>query len=207
KIKKEKKRADKLLHNILPREIATELKTRGVVKPRHFSSATVMMIDFVGFSKLSKSLTPEQLIADLDICFKKFDCISANHNLEKIKTIGDAYLCVGGVPESNTTHPVDCIEAAIEIIAFLEAWKAEKILSRESFFECRIGIHTGPLVAGVVGDKKFAFDVWGDTVNITARIESASEPGKINISETTYELIKQKYECIPRGKIEIKNLQ
>ena len=205
KIEMEKERGDELLHNILPLDIAEELKANGYVKPRHFSSATIMLIDFKNFSLISRSLTTDQLIADLDHCFKQFDQITTKYQLEKIKTIGDAYLCAGGIPESNASHPFDTIEAAREILSFLYDWKIEKTTLNEPYFEGRIGIHTGPVIAGVVGDKKFAFDVWGDAVNIAARIEANGEAGKINISNTTYELIKHKYTCTHRGKITIKN--
>ncbi len=205
-IEKEKNRGDELLNNILPIEIANELKANGFVKPRHFSSATIMLIDFKNFSRISKSLTPQQLIAELDYCFKNFDHITEKHRLEKIKTIGDAYLCVGGVPTSNSTHALDCIAAAREILDFLDGWKVKQVAQNEPFFEGRIGIHTGPIIAGVVGAKKFVFDIWGDAVNTTARVETSGEAGKINISQTTYDLVKSKVQCIPRGKIAIKNL-
>ena len=204
-IEKEKKRGDELLNNILPKEIANELKATGKVKPRHFSSATIMMLDFKDFSNITRSLTPEGLIAKLDYCFKSFDHITAKHGLEKIKTIGDAYLCVGGVPKSNQTHPFDCISAAREMLVFLEDWKKDQIILNEPYFEARVGIHSGPVIAGVVGDKKFAFDIWGDAVNIAARIESSGEAGKINVSQTTYDLVKHKFSCSHRGKIPIKN--
>jgi class 3 adenylate cyclase len=164
-----------------------------------------MMLDFKDFSGISRSLTPEGLIAKLDYCFKNFDRITAIYRLEKIKTMGDGYLCVGGVPKSNQTHPFDCIEAAYEMLTFLEEWKTEQMSLNELYFEARIGIHSGPVIAGVVGDKKFAFDLWGDAVNIAARLESSGETGKINISQTTYDLVKHKIACTHRGKIPIKN--
>ena len=153
-IEKEKSRGDELLNNILPAEIADELKANGFVKPRHFSSATIMMIDFKDFSKISKSLTPQQLITELDYCFSNFDRITEKHQLEKIKTIGDAYLCVGGVPRINATHAMNCIEAAQEMLDFLAEWKVTQKAKNEPSFEGRIGIHTGPIIAGVVGAKK-----------------------------------------------------
>jgi len=205
-IEKQKIRGDELLNNILPEEIANELKSKGFVKPRHFSNATIMLIDIKDFSNISKSLTTNGLIDMLDHCFKNFDRITSKHRLEKIKTIGDAYLCVDGVPESNATHPNDCIEAAREILGFLYEWKVEQMKKNELFFEVRIGIHSGPLIAGVVGDVKFVFDVWGDAVNITARVETSGEAGRINISQTTYDLVKNKFKCIHRGKISAKNL-
>ncbi|MFT5168477.1 MAG: class 3 adenylate cyclase [Saprospiraceae bacterium] len=202
---KEKKRGDQLLNNILPKEIASELMQTGTVIPRHYSSATIMMIDFKNFSGISKAITPEQLITDLDYCFTEFDEISERFRLEKIKTIGDAYLCVGGVPTSNTRHPFDCIEAAKVMIAFLNKWNEKRILKYQPVFEGRFGIHTGPVIAGVVGGKKFVFDIWGDAVNICAGMEKSGEVGKINISQTTFNLVKTIYECTHRGKIEIKN--
>jgi len=204
-IAEEKKRGDELLYNILPKEIANELKATGKVEARQFSSATIMLLDFKNFSGISRSLTPEGLIAVLDYCFKNFDRITEVHRLEKIKTIGDAYLCVGGLPKTNQTHPYDSIKAAREMLAFLKQWKVEQMALNEPFFEARIGIHSGPVIAGVVGDKKFVFDMWGDAVNIAARVESSGEVGKINISQTTYDLVKHKITCRHRGKIPIKN--
>ena len=201
----QKARGDELMNNILPEEIATELKATGRVKPRHFSSVTIMFIDFQNFSQTSKSMTSDKLINMLDYCFRHFDRITTKHKLEKIKTIGDAYLCVGGVPESNDSHPFDSIAAAQDIFAFLNDWKNKQMSLREPFFDARIGIHSGPLVAGVVGEKKFAFDIWGDAVNIAARVESSGEVDKINISQTTYDLVKSKFDCQHRGKIPIKN--
>jgi class 3 adenylate cyclase len=204
RIKIERKKSKALLHNILPKSIARELKIKGRVKPRHFSSATVMLIDFAGFSRVSKMLLPEDLIYKLDFCFRNFDRITIEHRLEKIKTIGDAYLCVGGVPESNLSHPSDCIEAGFAILAFMEDWKTKQQAKKEAYFDVRIGIHTGPVIAGVVGDQKFAFDIWGDTVNITARIETAGEAGRINISQDTFDLLQDRYDCSYRGAVNVK---
>jgi len=204
-IENERQRADELLHNILPIEIAQELKLTGAVQPRHYSSATIMMIDFKDFSKISQTLTTDQLIDKLDYCFRNFDTIMYKYNLEKIKTLGDGYLSVGGVPQSNLTHPFDCINAANEILHFLKRWKEKQIAKKEAYFEGRIGIHTGPVIAGVVGEKKVAFDIWGDAVNIAARVESSGEKGKINISHSTYQLVSKKINCTHRGKIPIKN--
>ena len=206
-LEEQKQKTEDLLHNILPIGIANELKNTGIVKPKHYSSATIMLIDFKNFSVLSRQLTSEQLVTDLNFYFKRFDRITTQHRLEKIKTIGDAYLCVGGVPESNPTHPIDAIQAAQEIQNFLIGCKKARIAKGEPYFEGRIGIHTGPVVAGVVGEKKFAYDIWGDAVNVAARVESKGEVGKINISETTFQLIQGKFTCTHRGKIPIKNLE
>ncbi len=204
-IAKEKLRGDQLLHNILPEDIATELKETGRVIPRQFAKASIMMLDFKNFGIKSREMSPAKLISILDYCFKNFDRIISTHGLEKIKTIGDAYLCVGGVPEPNQCHALDSIRAAQDILVFLAEWKAEQVSKKEPFFEARIGIHTGEVIAGVVGDKKFAFDIWGDAVNISARVEAASEANQINISQTTYDLVKGQVNCQHRGKVPIKN--
>ena len=205
-IEKEKKRGDTLLGNILPKDVARELMASGSVEPRQYKSATVMFIDFKDFVSISQSLTTNELIVKLDYCFKNFDRIAARHRLEKIKTIGDAYFCAGGIPEINDTHATDCVEAALEIMRFLRQWKTEQIAADRPYFEARIGIHTGPVITGVVGETKFAYDVWGDTVNIAARIEAISEPGKINISKTTYDLVKDSYQCEQRETIALKSM-
>lgn len=205
RIAKEIKNSRRLLLNILPESIADELKENGRVRPQHYSSATIMFIDFVNFSLISKSMTPEKLVEELDSCFTTFDEISEEFNLEKIKTMGDAYICVGGVPTSNTSHPFDTLRAAQRILDFLRQCKEEKLRLQEPYFEARIGINTGPVLAGVVGAKKLTFDIWGDAVNVAARLQTTGSPGRINISESTYLLINHKYQCEPRGKIAIKN--
>ncbi len=204
-IEEERDKSDKLLLNILPNAIAEELKKNGSANARKYESATVLFSDFVNFTAISKAMSPEDLVDLLDNYFTLFDEIIEKHQLEKIKTIGDAYMCVGGLPEENSGHPVDVINAALEIQETLELKKVEHQKNGIPFFEARIGIHTGPLVAGVVGSKKFAFDVWGDTVNVASRIESSSEPGKVNVSASTHDLIQDKFHCISRGKLPIKN--
>ena len=187
----EKKKSDNLLLNILPEKTADELKKHGHSKPQHFSEVSVMFIDFVKFTNIAEKLTPEALVEEIDFCFRKFDEIVSRHGIEKIKTIGDAYLCVGGLPEVNSTHAQDCIKAGYEIQEFLMARAQEKEAENQEFFESRIGIHSGPLVAGIVGIHKFAYDIWGDTVNTAARMESAGEVNKINISKSTYNLVSE----------------
>ncbi len=204
-IEEEKEKSDKLLLNILPSVVANELKLNGTAKARKYQTATVLFSDFVNFSSISKSLTPEQLVSLLDFYFKLFDDVIEKHGLEKIKTIGDAYMCVGGLPEKTNSHAQDVISAALEIQTILDQQKLEHEKKGQPYFEARIGIHTGPLVAGVVGSKKFAFDIWGDTVNIASRLESGGEPGKVNISGVTHELIQNQFSCTSRGKIPIKN--
>ncbi len=203
-IQKETEKSEKLLLNILPEETAKELKQNGKVQAKQFGSVSVMFTDFKEFTNISQNLSPEELVKSVDFYFSKFDEIIEKHGLEKIKTIGDAYMCAGGLPFPTIDHADKMIQAAFEIAKFMEASKNKNDESIKSF-EVRIGINTGPVVAGVVGTKKFAYDIWGDTVNVASRMESTSLPGKINISETTYELIKDKYDCEYRGEINAKN--
>jgi len=203
-IANEKERSDNLLLNILPEETAQELKDHGKVKAKRYEQVTVLFTDFVGFTSYSQDLEPEELVASVDHYFSKFDQIVERHGLEKIKTIGDAYMCAGGIPEPDEGHVVKIIEVAFEFIRFLEESKSG-MKENITPFDVRIGLNTGPVVAGVVGTKKFAYDIWGDTVNVASRMESNSEPGRINISEYTYELIKDKFDCEYRGEIKVKN--
>jgi class 3 adenylate cyclase/Flp pilus assembly protein TadD len=205
KIKKEKKRSDELLLNILPDEVANEIKLNGSSKPKTFSMVTVMFTDFKDFTHVSQNISAELLVAELDYCFSAFDKMLQKYKIEKIKTVGDAYLCASGLPVSSFTHATDMVSAAIEISNFMLQRKKEKELKGEIPFEIRIGIHTGPVVAGIVGVKKYAYDIWGDTVNVAARMEQNSEAGRINISGSTYELVKDKFKCVHRGKIQAKN--
>ncbi len=203
-ISREKKKSEKLLLNILPEDTAKELKLNGKVKAQKYESVTVFFSDFKGFTRYSEKLSPEALVETVDHYFSKFDAIMEKYGLEKIKTIGDAYMCAGGLHDSETDHAQRMVRAAFEIAAFVEETKKD-ISASDLTFDIRIGINTGPLVAGVVGTKKFAYDIWGDTVNVASRMESMSEPGKINISHSTYELIKEEVECEYRGEIEAKN--
>jgi len=202
-IAEERHKSDRLLLNILPEEIAHELKTRGFATPRLYESATVLFTDFINFTQLSLKLTPDDLISELDECFLAFDEICEKYGLEKIKTIGDAYMCAGGLPIPNDTHPVDAVRAALEMSAWLDRRNREH--PKALFKEMRIGIHTGQVVAGVIGKNKFAYDIWGDAVNLAARLEEHGASGRVNISGATAEAVAQRFRVTKRGKIEVHN--
>ncbi len=204
-IERERQRADSLLQNILPEKTAEELKTNGTVKPVHYESVTVLFSDFKNFTTIAETMSPEALVRELDEYFRAFDAIVVRHGLEKIKTIGDAYMCAGGLPEPNNTHALDTVRAAMEMQQTIRALAGKKAAAGQPFFEMRIGINTGPVVAGVVGSHKFAYDIWGDTVNVAARLEHGGEPGKINVSETTWEKVREEFNCTFRGKLPAKN--
>lgn len=205
-VEKEKERSEELLLNILPQFVAEELKENQKVKTRMIKQCTVIFTDFIGFSAISKIVTPQELIAALDECFRAFDNIIVKHKIEKIKTIGDSYMCASGVPRTTKTHAIDAVSAAFEMVAFLDEWNKKREKKGLERFDARIGIHSGPIIAGVVGVTKFAYDIWGDTVNVASRIEGQSSAQKINISSTTYELIKEHYQCSKRGSISVKNM-
>jgi class 3 adenylate cyclase/Tfp pilus assembly protein PilF len=203
RISKEKQRSEHLLLNILPEEVAEELKEKGSAEAKLIDHVTVLFTDFEGFTAISEHLSPKDLVNDLNICFSEFDRIVGEHHLEKIKTIGDAYMAAGGLPTPNDTHASDVVKAAFKMRDFVEAVKARKIEAGLPYFEIRIGIHTGPVVAGIVGVKKFQYDIWGDTVNTASRMESAGEVGKVNVSQATYKLLKDDADLAfeNRGKI------
>ncbi|MBL0137782.1 MAG: hypothetical protein IPP86_04530 [Bacteroidetes bacterium] len=201
----EKKKSDDLLLNILPEEVAEELKAKGSADAKQFQDVTVMFTDFKGFTQISEKLSPSELVSEIDYCFKAFDAIIGKHNIEKIKTIGDSYMCAGGLPVVNLTNAVDVVSAALEIQEFMKQHLLKRNREGKEPFEIRIGIHTGPVVAGIVGLKKFAYDIWGDTVNIASRMESSGEAGKVNISGSTWQLVNHKFQCTQRGKIHAKN--
>jgi len=192
--------SDRLLLNILPERIADELKKNGSVVPVEHDAVTVVFTDFVGFTASSEFRDPADLLRDLDDCFTAFDGIIEKFQLEKLKTIGDAYMFAGGVPTDLDNHAVRAVEAALEIIKFVAARR----VTNDRFWQIRVGVHTGRLVAGVIGRKKFIYDVWGDTVNTASRLEAAGEPGRINISQATYDLVKEKISCTFRGEIAVK---
>lgn len=206
RIKKEKDRSEELLLNILPYETAQELKTKGTADAQHIDEVTVLFTDFKGFTQLSEKLSPKELVAEINDCFSEFDRICERHGIEKIKTIGDAYMAAGGLPTANHTHAVDVVKAACEIRDFMHRryTSVANQLSVENRFQVRIGVHTGPVVAGIVGLKKFQYDIWGDTVNTANRMETSGEVGMVNISHSTYELVKDKFNCTYRGEVEAK---
>lgn len=201
----EQKKSDDLLLNILPEETAQELKETGTAQSRHFELVTVIFTDFKNFTRYSENISAGDLVREIHFYYSAFDRIIEKYNIEKIKTIGDGYMCVGGLPVSNTTNPADAVYAAIELRDFIAGVKKEREAAGQRFFDVRIGIHSGPVIAGIVGVKKFAYDIWGDTVNVASRMESSGAAGEINISGTTYELVRDRFECEYRGKIDVKN--
>jgi class 3 adenylate cyclase/tetratricopeptide (TPR) repeat protein len=204
-ISAEKQRSDNLLLNILPHEVAEELKAKGSADAKHFDMVTVLFTDFKDFTQISETMTATELVEELNVFFKAFDNIITKLNIEKIKTIGDSYMCVGGLPFPSDSHATAVVYAGLEIQKFVEQHSSERLKKGLIPLQIRIGIHSGPVVAGIVGLKKYAYDIWGDTVNTASRMESSGEAGKINISGSTYELIKDDFTCTPRGKVMAKN--
>ncbi|MBU0765815.1 MAG: response regulator [Bacteroidetes bacterium] len=204
-IMQEKEKSETLLLNILPKETARELKEKGSATPRMYRRTTVMFTDFINFTKACEGLSPQELVDELHLYFAHFDDIMEKHYLEKIKTIGDAYMCAGGLPIRNNSHAINAVMAGMEIQRFIKDLNEKRSADGKTVWNLRCGIHSGPVVAGVVGKKKFAYDIWGDSVNIAARMEQSGEPGRVNISETTYEFIREYFECEYRGKINAKN--
>ena len=198
-------KSEMLLLNILPWKVADELKTQGKIEPESFESVSVCFTDFVGFTQIAESLTPAQLVSELDFCFSEFDKIIEKHRLEKLKTIGDSYMFAGGIPIETATHAIDCTLAALEICRFMENLKEKNQTEGKEYWSLRLGINSGSLIAGVIGNRKFAYDIWSDTVNTASRCESSGEVGKINIGEPTYHLIRDFFDCEYRGKIPAKN--
>lgn len=201
-IREEKKISENLLLNILPEEVAQELLEKGTTTATFYEDVTVMFTDFVNFTEAGERMTSQELVDELHTCFKAFDEIIDKYNIEKIKTIGDAYLAVSGLPVPDEDHATLMVQAANEIRDYMEQHRQEV---GDRTFEVRVGLHSGEVVAGIVGVKKFAYDIWGDTVNTAARMEQNSAPGKVNISETTYELVKDSFSCTYRGELPAKN--
>ncbi|MCB9224171.1 MAG: adenylate/guanylate cyclase domain-containing protein [Crocinitomicaceae bacterium] len=204
-IAKEKEKSEELLLNILPKRVAEELKEFGKTSSRSYSNATIMFTDFKGFTKFSEKLTPEEIVQIIDGYFRAFDEIIEGYDIEKIKTIGDAYMCVSGIPEETENHAHIMIKAALDMKSFVDQQMKELKENSKPYLEMRIGIHTGPLVAGVVGSSKFAYDVWGDSVNIAARMEQSGLPGMINVSESVYAITNDQFDYEYRGEVEAKN--
>lgn len=195
-----------LLLNILPKEVASELQATGGSKPRHFEQVSVLFTDFKGFTSIADKMSPEAVVQELNECFMAFDGIMEKYNLEKIKTIGDSYMCAGNIPSPDPDHVYKIIKAGMEIQGFMERYNLSRAEQGLDTWQIRIGVHVGPVVAGVVGIKKYAYDIWGSTVNVASRMESNAMPGRVNISAATYEIVKDRFECSHRGKIYAKNL-
>ncbi|MGA2408170.1 MAG: adenylate/guanylate cyclase domain-containing protein [Bacteroidales bacterium] len=200
----EKEKTEALLANVLPKNTASEIMEKGKATKIKYNFVTVLFSDIQGFTKIAEEMNPEVLIDELDKFFFYFDSVVEKHGIEKIKTIGDAYMCAGGIPEKNRTNPVEVILAALEMKGYMKKLKETSELEGMKFWDIRIGIHTGSVVAGVVGQKKLSYDIWGDTVNTASRMESSGEAGKINISGTTYEFVKEFFACEYRGKMPVK---
>jgi PAS domain S-box-containing protein len=202
----QKNMADRLLLNIFPYEIAEQLKVKGYATPKHYRTVSIMFTDFVNFSRLSEQISMRDLIRDLSMYFEKFDQIIKDHYLEKIKTIGDSYMCAGGLPIRNKSNPIDTVLAALEIQKFINDMNIVKESTQQPKWNIRLGIHTGEVIAGVIGKSKMAYDIWGDAVNTASRMESSGEANKINISGSTYKYVCKYFNCTYRGKVEVRNM-
>jgi class 3 adenylate cyclase len=200
----EKEKTEALLENVLPKNTASEIMEKGKATKIKYNFVTVLFSDIQGFTRIAEEMNPEVLIDELDKFFFYFDSVVEKFGIEKIKTIGDAYMCAGGIPEKNRTNPVEVILAALEMKGYMKKLKETSELEGMKYWDIRIGIHTGTVVAGVVGQKKLSYDIWGDTVNTASRMESSGEAGKINISGTTYEFVKEFFTCEFRGKMPVK---
>ncbi|RUT78869.1 HD domain-containing protein [Ancylomarina longa] len=200
----QKEKAEKLLSTLLPKQTAEELQLKGKVSSRRFRMVTVLFSDIHGFTKIVEQMNPEDLIDELDKFFMQFDAIVEKYNIEKIKTVGDAYMCAGGIPNKNRTNPIEVILAAIEIQQYMKHMTIRSKDGKKAIWGLRIGVHTGPVIAGVVGSKKVSYDIWGDTVNTASRMESSGAVGEINISGMTYMLVKEFFICQYRGRMPVK---
>jgi class 3 adenylate cyclase len=201
----ESARSEELLRTIFPAFVAAELKAHRPIQPRHYDLATIMFVDFAGFTRLTEGTQPAALVQQLNEHFTRFDEIVERHRLETLKTIGDAYFCAGGLPEPNRTHAVDACLAALELQAYLANSNRQREKLRMPPWKVRIGINTGPAVAGLVGKRRFTYDIWGDAVNVAQRLEAAAEPGRVNVSASTFHYVNKLFETEPRGVIEVKN--
>lgn len=201
----EKKRSDELLLNILPAEVMEELKATGKTTARNYDLVTVLFADIKDFTSIVEDLSPEELVSGIDEYFETFDSIVDKHGVEKIKTVGDAYICASGLPVANANNPVTIVEVGLEMAAAVLELQEKRSNLGQVVFEVRIGVHSGPVVAGVVGVKKFAYDIWGDTVNMAARMQQHGATGHVNISGTTHDLVKHRFNCTHRGRLEAKH--
>lgn len=197
----ERQKSEGLLLNILPKQVAEEYKSKGRVDIRNYDRVSVMFTDFKGFTKISEKMSPEAVVEELNYCFSTFDEITDKYQIQKIKTIGDAYMCAGGIPEPNTTNPVDVVLAGLEIQYFMQQRREEKRKTGEDYWQCRLGVNTGDALSAVIGKSKFTYDIWSDTVNTASRMENSGEVGKVNVGQKTYDLIKDFFECEHRGKV------
>lgn len=205
-VDQQKNQIEQLLLNILPQDVAHELQVKGHSTPRHYENVSVMFTDFKGFTIIADNMSPQELVRELNACFMAFDAIMEKYNLEKIKTIGDSYMCAGNIPRQDPEHQYNMVRASLEIQQYIKENNQRRAELGLASWDVRVGIHIGPLVAGVVGKKKYAYDIWGSTVNIASRMESNGMPGKVNISAAVYDMIKDRYACSYRGKIEAKNI-
>jgi class 3 adenylate cyclase len=199
-LKQAQNESEALLANILPRAIIDELRANGEVEPRRHEEVSILFTDFAGFTQTVATIPPRRLVQELNEIFTAFDGIVAGYGLEKIKTVGDAYMAAGGVPVSAKDHAVSCVRAALALLRFMEARNADSSIK----WGLRVGVHSGAVVAGIVGKNKYAYDVWGDTVNTANRLESSGETGRVNISAYTYDLVRKEFECEYRGKVAAK---
>ena len=202
---REKEQVERLLLSILPAEVAEELKCNGAVEPDFYPCASVLFTDFQAFTTVARTMSPKQLVAELDFFFSAFDRVIERYNLEKLKTIGDSYMCAGGIPVERDSHVIDIVSAAWDIHLFMEGLERKKAARGEPYWQLRCGVHAGPIMAGVIGEKKFAYDVWGDAVNIASRLESNCDAGQVNISKEVYDVVRDRFECRHRGRIAVKN--
>lgn len=200
----QKEKAEHLVSNLLPKQTAEELQSTGKVSSRRFRMVTVLFSDIHGFTKIVEQMNPEDLIDELDKFFMHFDSVVEKYNIEKIKTVGDAYMCAGGIPNKNRTNPIEVILAAMEIQQYMKNMKINSKAGKKAIWGLRIGVHTGPVIAGVVGTKKVSYDIWGDTVNTASRMESSGSVSEINISAMTYMLVRNFFICEYRGRMPVK---
>lgn len=198
--------SDDLLRNILPQKVAEELKASGHVEPRFHEAITILYSDFKEFTLLTETLDPARLLAQLDQNFGRFDDIAKMNRLETIKTIGDAYLCAGGLPETNRTHAIDACLAALQMQAFIRNANRQREKLRLPSWELRIGVNSGSVIAGVVGQRRFTYDIWGNSVNVAQRLEEACEPGRVNVSASTLHHVARLFQTEPRGQVDVKHI-